>query len=191
MSMRPLLYPVTSIDPIREVVGSKDAALVERAVDAYRASEYFDEESVDDVRSEVERVVNGEMIDGIEPGDWSHSIEHLAVAIGVSDGQPINEDWKWGAWCDYHGLLEERLPGDALELLGHLVMGRPFKGDSVQNDGSFHAWLTSAEVVTLSAALVEVQQEFSEIEDAVEDFHGELLNWLGQCGSRDLLLLAS
>lgn len=191
MSTRPLLYTVNSIDPILQIVGSRDSALVGKVVDAYRASEYFDEQRLEELRELIGRVVEGKTKNGVEPGEWSQCMEHAVVALGQGDGVPINEDWKWGAWFDYFGLLEERLPADALRLLGYLVMGRPFKGESVENDGSYHAWLRSAEVKRLLAALAEVQEEFPEIEDAVDDFHNELLGWLEECGSRDLLLLAS
>jgi hypothetical protein len=191
MSMRPLLYPVRSIRPLIDLVGSRDSSAVEKIVQAYRGSEMYDGGSVDDVRAAVTRVVNGEMSDRVEPGDWSHYMDLAVIALGLGDGQPINDDWKWAAWLDYLELLEERLPETALTLLGYLVMGRPLKGESVENNGSYHAWLTSAEIATLMAALEEVQEEFPEIEHAVEDFHGQLLDWLSEIGNRDVLLLAS
>lgn len=195
MSMRPLIYPVTSIRTLINAVGSNDATLVGKMVTAYRASYERDggapdEEMIAERRVWGRSLVAGTMANDLEPSDWTLACELAATALGLSDGMPVNEDWKWFAWCDYEELVQEKLAERAAALLHYLVEGRPFKGASQEGNGVYHAWLERAEIETLRAALQELGEAEPEINDEIDGFHNELIGWLEACAGRDLLLVA-
>jgi hypothetical protein len=192
MSLRPMIYPVKTLEPIRNAIGSKDTSLIERMVESYKKDSGEDPDSIDRVRNAAKSLIAGELRKGKEPGEWVESIYHTALALGLMHELPINEDWKWIAWSDYFAEVADRLPGDARQLLHWLVEGRPIKGSAIDgSSGCYYAWLAPDEVERLLAALTGLQEADPNVADIVDGFHGELLEWLEACRGKSLLLLAS
>lgn len=220
MSIRPSVYPVSDIEPIRQALGSGDASLVERIREAYLQRERalyrddFDEEELpkdesddedsDDVEEfeldeeELEEItelaqafIKGELEDGKEPGVWTEVNVLLAHALDLMESKvPVNDDWKWIAWRDYFDYVSPWLAEQPRELLRHLAAGRPLRARAIDEDGCFFAWLTRDEVINLLAALRNMAEEHPEVasEDFIDGFHEELIEWLGECEGRCLLL---
>ena len=206
MSMRPMIYPVDSIETIRAAIGSRDESLVDRMVVAYREIHEVKPGPSDEAREACEAVrasgrsfVEGSMPGGKEPGEWSEAVYLAACVLGpVPGGLPINEDWKWIAWDEYFDLVADRLPDDARTLLRWLVHGRPLKGEPAEVFGTYYAWLASGEVERLLAALnlletsdPDASEPGEDFLGELEDFHEELRGWLEACRGKDLLLVGS
>src|SRR5688500_6516192 len=109
MSMRPMIYPLTSVGPLRKLVGSNDASLIQLIVDTFIASHQEDyggelpeADSIAEFRADATAVVSAKLPLAVEPGDWQYVLRYAAKALGLSQTlYPINEDWKWTAWAEY------------------------------------------------------------------------------------------
>ena len=131
------------------------------------------------------------MRDAKEPGEWDGCIHLLARSLGLLQSEyPINDDWKWMAWRDYHDEMAPQLPEDARKLLHWLVEGRPLKAKAIDAMGSYFAWLESDEVLRLQEALGALEVSEESLGELVE-FHEELLEWLEACRGKSLLLIAA
>lgn len=192
MSMRPLIYPIKSLDPIRRAMGSRDETFLERMVASYKALRGDTPDAVEEFRKRAESFLGGELRDGQERGWWEYPIYFATHALGLLQSDlPVNDDWAWGAWGDYLDEVEDRLPADAQELLRWLVYGRGLKTDGVECDGAYYAWLGPDEVERLLAALDELEAAHPDVADAVDGFQGNLTDWLAKCRDKTCLLLAS
>ncbi|MDR3636545.1 MAG: hypothetical protein P4L84_22265 [Isosphaeraceae bacterium] len=192
MSMRPLIYPITSLDPIRRALGSRDTSLLEPLVASFKQLRGDRPDAIPEFRERAESFLAGELRDGQERGEWEYSIYFAAHALGLLQSDlPINDDWAWGAWGEYFDEVADRLPADAQELLCRLVDGRGLKTESVDCPGAYYAWLGPEEVERLLAALDELEAAHPDVADAVEGFHENLTDWLNQCRGKTCLLLAS
>ena len=194
MSMRPMIYPVSSLEPIRKAIGSKDSSLVDRIADAY-AKLYDrepDPESLDRVRKAGQSLVDGKSPTENEPGTWLEAIHFAARGLGLLQSKyPVNEDWAWMAWLEYFEQAGEQLPSDARQFLQWLVEGRPFQGPKAEADGAYYAWLESQEVERLLDALAELHECNPELATDIDGFGEELAAWLETCRGKALLLIAS
>jgi hypothetical protein len=187
-----MIYPIKSLEPIREAMGSRDETLLERIVASYKALRGDTPDAIEEFRQRAESFLAGELRDGKERGEWEYSIYFAAHALGLLPRDlPINEDWSWGAWADYLDEVEDQLPAEAQELLRWLVNGRGLKTDGVDCDGAYYAWLGPEEVERLLAALDELEASHPDVVDAVDGFHEELTDWLHKCRDKTCLLLAS
>jgi hypothetical protein len=103
VSMRPVIYPVSAVEPLRRAYGRHDETLINRIVDEDSRHEKLDPASseVDKLRDQARRFVEGRLDD--EQGRRKARLYRLARGLGLLQTKyPINEDWKWMAWCDYH-----------------------------------------------------------------------------------------
>jgi hypothetical protein len=193
MSMRPLIYPLSDLGPIRQAVGSRDEVLVDRMVDEYTKHYEVgpDSSEAKEFRDRARSFVEGRLRGAKEPGEWDECIHLAARSLGLLKSKyPINDDWKWAAWSDYHAEMAPRLPKDAQKLLHWLVEGRPLKAKAIDAMGCYFAWLESAEVLRLHEALSALQVSEERLGELLE-FHEELLEWLEACRGKFLLLIAA
>lgn len=217
MSVRPNIYPITAIEPIRQALGSRDSTLVNRIREAYIRIEEeryqedeidedaldedefadeqqpweIDEEELRDLTKLANAFVNGKFRRNREPGEWREVITYLAHALGLTaSNDPVFSEWKTGAWSEYLGRVSERLPEGPRMSLKHLVEGRSLTGRAIEQDGCSYAWLTSGEVSELRAALGELPESLLEpsSNDWLPDFHRELLACLSKCEGKALFL---
>ncbi len=192
MSMRPAIYPIKSLEPIRRALGSRDPSLLEPMVASFKQLRGDRPDAIPEYRERVQSFLDGELRDGKERGEWEYSIYSAAHALGLLERDlPVNDDWSWAAWADYLDEVEARLPADAQELLRWLVNGRGLKTDGVDCPGAYYAWLGPEEVERLLAALDELEAAHPDVADAVEGFHENLADWLHKCRGKTCLLLAS
>jgi hypothetical protein len=193
MSMRPLIYPLSDLEPIRQAVGSRDEVLIDRMVDEYTKHYEVGPESSEarEFRDRARSFVEGRLRHAEEPGEWDNCIHLAARSLGLLQSEyPINDDWKWMAWSDYHDEMAPRLPQDARKLLHWLVEGRPLTAKAIDARGSYFAWLESAEVLRLHEALGALPVSEERLGELLE-FHEELLGWLEACRGKSLLLIAA
>ncbi|HWE35078.1 MAG TPA: hypothetical protein VG406_00790 [Isosphaeraceae bacterium] len=191
--MRPLIYPVSDLEPIRQAVGSRDEVLIHRMVAEYAKHYEVGPESseAEAFRERARSFVEGRLRDAKEPGEWDKCIHLAALSLGLLRSEyPINDDWKWMAWSDYHEEMAPRLPEDARKLLHWLVDGRPLRTKAIDTMGCYFAWLDSDEVLRLHEALGALQVSEETLGELLE-FHEELLGWLEACRGKSLLLIAA
>src|SRR4051812_46560142 len=125
MSVRPTIYPITAIEPIRQALGSRDPSLVSRIREAYirveeerhredeldeaapAEDEFADEQEPWEIdREELRELtklakafVSGKFTRHQEPGVWRQVIVYLAHALGLmATKRPLFGDWKTDAW---------------------------------------------------------------------------------------------
>ena len=192
MSMRPLIYPLSDLEPIRRAVGSRDEALLDGMVDecAKHHGAGPGSSKIEEFRDLARSFVEGKLRDEREPGAWEECTHHAARRLGLLQGEyPINEDWKWMAWSDYHDEISPQLSEDSRRLLHWLVEGRPLKAGAIDADGCYFAWLDPDEVPRLREALNALQVSEETLGELYE-FHEELLEWLEECRGKFLLLIA-
>jgi hypothetical protein len=190
VSMRPMIYPVSAVEPLRRAYGSHDEALINRIVDEESRHEKLEQASseVDKFRDLARRFVEGRLDD--EQGRWKANLYRLARGLGLLQTEyPINEDWKWMARCDYHAEVVSQLPEDARQLLTWLVEGRPLKEEAIVADGCYYAWLDKDEIKQLHTAISALEVSEESMGELME-FHEELLSWLDACRGKALLLTA-
>jgi hypothetical protein len=193
MSMRPAIYPLSAVEPLRQAFGSQDQALINRMVDQY--SKYYKlgpaSSEVEGFRDRARSFIGGELSDGDEGVGWKARIDLIARSLGLLKSKyPINDDWKWTAWNDYYHEVASQLPEGPRELLHCLVAGRPLKAEAIIADGSYYAWLDKDEVKRLREAIGALQVSEESLGELIE-FHEELLQWLGSCRGKAFLLTAS
>lgn len=192
MSMRPRIYPIESLEPIRRVLGSRDTSLVGPLVASFTQVRGDRPDLIDAFRERAESFLAGELRDGQERGEWEYTIFFAAYSFGLLKSDlPISDDWTWGAWAEYFDEVENRLPVDARELLRWLVFGRGVKIDRVDSPGAYYAWPGPEEIETLVAALDELEAADPDVADLVDGFHESLTAWLVKCRNQTCLLLAS
>jgi hypothetical protein len=193
MSTRPLIYPVRTLVPLRQAVGSNDATLIDRMVEGYAALIKRRRPDMEEAIREMGRaLVGGQLSDGQEPGEWEFVILPLAQGLGLLErDRPVNDDWKWFAWADYEQEVANELAEYANQMLRWLVHGRPLKANAMDRRGSYYAWLETDEVSRLLSELDRLQEANPIVEEIVEGFHVELIEWLESCHGKSLLLLAS
>ena len=192
MSLRPRIYPIKSLDPIRRAMGSRDTSLMAPLVASFKQVRGDQPDAIEEFRERAESFLGGELREGQERGEWEYTIYFVAHALGLLQGDlPISDDWAWGAWAEYFDEVENRLPEDARELLRWLVFGRGLKVAGVDCPGAYYAWLSSDEIAHLLAALDALEASDPDVADAVEGFHESLTDWLAKCSDQTCLLLAS
>jgi hypothetical protein len=192
MSMRPQIYPIKSLDPIRHALGSRDTSLLENLTASFKQLRGDRPDMMPEFRKRVESFLGGELRDGKERGEWEYSLYFAAHALGLMKGHlPVTDDWAWGAWADYFEEVETRMPADARELLRWLVYGRGIRTDGVDCPGAYYAWLAPDEVDRLLAALRALETADPDVAEIVDGFHAELMSWLKRCRGKICLLLAS
>jgi|GEM_PF-5876500 len=218
MSVRPTIYPLIDIEPIRQAIGSGDSSLIERVREAYirveeersREDELLDDELLDqdefadelepweldeeelrDLTKLTKAFVNGKYVRNREPGIWRQVIVYLAHALGLTSSiHPLFDEWSRDAWSEYLAGISTELPEGPRRSLVHLVEGRSLTGREIERDGSSFAWLTSSEASELLNSLRAVPPDCVQAfgEDWLRDFHGELIECLSACEGRCLLL---
>jgi hypothetical protein len=184
MSVRPNLYAITDIEPIRQALGSRDVSLVDRIKEAYirveeeryhaddelveealAQDEFADEfepwevdkEELREIRKLAKAFVNGKFTRNQEPGIWREVIVYLAHALGLMpSSEPLFGEWKTSAWRLYLDRISERLPDGPRQSLKHLVNGRSLTGRQIEEDGCSYAWLTASEISDLLGSLREI-----------------------------------
>jgi len=192
MSLLPRIYPIKSLDPIRRALGSRDLSLLEPLVASFKQFRGDQPDAIQEFRERAESFLDGELREGKERGEWEYSIYYAAHALGLLQSDlPVTDDWSWGAWADYLGEVEDRLPADAQKLLRQLVYGRGLKTDGVDCPGAYYAWLDPEEVERLLAALDALEAAHPDVADAIEGFHECVADWLHKCRGKTCLLLAS
>jgi len=194
MSMRPLIYSVKSLKPIREALGSNDASLLERMIDGYTKlyGGEPDQDSLKRVHEMGQSFLQGDLRGNKELGKWQEAIHLLAQSLGILETEfPINDDWKWDAWDDYAQVVGNDLSTETRQLLVWLIEGRPLKASAIEADASYFAWLTTDEVERLLNELKQLEERNPDIKDVVDGFHSELVEWLDACQGNNLLVIAS
>ena len=206
MSVRPTIYPIKDIEPIRRALGSGDETLVERILAAHlwvykragakkwlRRANPPDEE-VESLKHYSEAFVAGRFVRDQEPGEWRRVMPHLAHALGLMrmSEKMIFGEWKRLGWYEYVAEANDRLDDQPRALLRHLLQGRSLSGRPMDSGGNtLYAWLTAPEVATLAAGLSDLPAKVDRLagDDWLADFHGELVECLDRCQGRCLLLL--
>lgn len=198
MSLRPVIFAVKSIEPLRRVVGSKDEAWVARLEEDFRQRlRDADEDTLRLVRSVAQDVVAGKVPGGVEREDHVHAVCALArIAGAVTGGSAVTDgDWKHYGWEAYYDSVAEDLPDAAREALEFLVDGRPLVGEVIESGWSYYAWLTHAEVVSFHDALHVLEHRRAEVArpNFCDGFHQALRDWLQavEDGGGDLWLVAN
>src|SRR4051812_47569999 len=103
MSMRDLIFSITSIEPIRNAVASGDDALM-RTLVAEGAAQYTEDDlrdevvqqDIDEHRSNTESFLTCASPPKKEPGGWSVLLEDVARHLGLAPRSdlPFNDGWK-------------------------------------------------------------------------------------------------
>jgi hypothetical protein len=183
MSVRPTIYPITAIEPIRDALGSRDESLVTRIRETYirLEEEHYREDELDEetlaedeedafgdeqepweidqdelrlITKQAKAFVNAKFTRNQEPGVWREVIVYLAYTLGLTTAKhPFFGDWERSAWSDYSDRVSEALPEGPRKSLRDLVEGRSLSCRQIDHDGCSYAWLTSSEVSELLAAL--------------------------------------
>ena len=196
MSLRPMLWSVPSVDPVRNIVGSNGSAWMEAVEVALRerANESPDEAGGHKaIRAAAAALVAGK-VNGPETGDhvevvhlWAGKVlplrafDYDADPAGSDPAEPrmlTDGDWKHMAWEDYRELVEPLVDEDVARMVGYLCEGRPLAGSRVESGWSYYAWLDRPELDRLLAGLVSAADAEPSVAEEVDEFHQELLDWL-------------
>ncbi|HUG69506.1 MAG TPA: hypothetical protein VMM76_17275 [Pirellulaceae bacterium] len=199
MSTRDYFFSITSIEPIRAVVGSRDETLVNALIETY-ASQYDpatleDEDVQDDIeerRSWADSMINCERVPKKEPGCWNYFVEDIARHLGLEPDSnlPFNEGWKHNcSWQPYRNIVKRHVTRQSGRSLAHLEDGRPLRGKRIDYDGCLFGWLTADEVKELHQSLSQLHDALIANTDFV-DFHETLVESLKivSSDSRDLFM---
>lgn len=104
-------------------------------------------------------------------------------------------DWKMGAFWGFESQYENKLDQTTKGLLSFLIDGRPLFGREIEQDWSYYAYLSLAEVKQLQAGLIKLQESCPELEgeEFMDGFIDELIGWLDTISGKnlDLWLYAS
>ncbi|MFO1040374.1 MAG: hypothetical protein U0941_01225 [Planctomycetaceae bacterium] len=178
---------MTSVDRLRDVVGSNDKVLAKTLKDKYRKLvehewgdlDDLDEDDQEEVQeglkefsNDVNRLIKGSSAKGLEPGAWVFVFKLIIDELNLktSGNLPINKGYKHHyAWKPYRELIAASVAPSAVENLKHIENGRPMKGKGLQDDGSSFAWLTAEEVAELHKSLTAVGVTDSELRQFHED----------------------
>lgn len=196
MSLRPMLWSVPSVEPIRGIVGGNDRAwleVVEAAVREREASDPGEWEEHGAYRKAAAELLAGR-VDG--PEDESHvavvdlwAAKVLPLGLFDYDADPASldpaaprmltdGDWKHCAWDDYRDLVAPLVDDDVARLVGYLADGRPLAGARVESGWSYYAWFERPELDRLVQGLTGAAGADTSVADEVDGFHGELVEWL-------------
>ena len=197
MSTRDYFCSFTSIDPIRDAVGSGDDALVEAVVSLRTKAlkdefgDGFDEDADDpEFRDYVESMIKCKSPPKKEPGCWNYVVEHLAKHLGLEPNLdlPFNEGWKhYDSWGPYRKLVKKHVTTESMKSLRHLQDGRPLRGKKIGHDGCLFAWLSADEVRELHDSLSQLDDTV--ITDAdLADFHDTLVDSLQMISAESKVL---
>ena len=154
MSARIMIYSVPTLAPIREVIASANAGLVERVKEQARIS-FHGEMFEDDVllQSILDRLIMSAEPITTEFGNWQHVILLLLETLEFEPlyNFPFNDSWMhYRVWEDYTLLLGSELPDESKHLLNFLREGRPIVGSTLDDTGaSSYAYLDTDEIATL------------------------------------------
>lgn len=181
------MIAVKSIEPLRNVVGSKDQSLYDSLLKSAkqqleteygRNSDDDDfQEQLDETKAELQRMILKSPPPKTEPGCWIYLIRDIVKAqkLEIKVNFPFNKGYKHSyVWQQYRTLVSSRLTKAALEALRHLEIGRPLHGKKIDYDGCVFAWLTQPEIAALHESL-------SKIPDAnvgdkeLEEFHADVV----------------
>lgn len=209
MSLRPMLWSVPSVEPILKLAGSNDAKWME-VVDAALREREAESSGPAEEAAAIRRAAT-ELLAGTVAGPetdrhvevvslWANRVLPLGRFDYDADPATLDPtkprmltdgDWKHEAWDDYRDRVEPRLDADVAQMVQFLCVGRPLAGTRVESGWSYYAWLERAELDRLLGGLGAARGQ-GEAGDELDEFHEELLGWLGaarQCGA--LWLLAS
>ena len=196
MSLRPVLWSVPSVEPIRKVVGSNDRAWMEVVEAAVRERE---EKSPDRwLEYEAFRKAAAELLAGKVSGpenDYHVEVVNLwaekALPLGGfdydADPQSLDPakarmltdgDWKHPAWEEYRGLVQPLVEDDVARMVEQLTEGRPLAGTRTESGWSYYAWFEGPELGRLIHGLMDAANENTSVADDIDGFHGELIEWL-------------
>lgn len=196
MSLRPMLWSVPSVEPIRRIVGSNDAAWMEVVEAAIRERE----KEAPDQRGESDgfrkaaaellagKVAGPEKDDHVEVVNlWAEKVLPLGGFDYDADPKALDPakprmltdgDWKHMAWEDYRELVGPLVDEDVARLVDHLVEGRPLAGTRIESSWSYYAWLDRPELDRLLGGLAAAGAEEDFDADELEELHEELIEWL-------------
>ena len=205
MSLRPMLWSVPSVEPLRKIVGSNNAKWMEPIEAAMRKR---DDSSAERAKEhERFRKAAGELLAGrVEgPAERDEHVEIVTVwaqptlslrgfdydadPATLDPAQPrmlTDGDWKHAAWEEYRELIEPLVDEDVLRLAGYLVDGRPLAGARIESSWSYYAWLDRPELARLIEGLTDAARADPSLADEIDEFHGELIPWLeaaSACGA--------
>ena len=187
MSIRPVLYKVSSMQSLIGLIGSNDPSILDKATtpsNGRKASARL--------KKGIASVLAGTTRNGKEPAIWLDCCLPIAQAAGLTDGISISDDdYKLSAWADFAYLFGERLDTPLAPLVHGLASGRPFVAASLAADGGYYAWLTSNEITALRPALEVVAAVNPQFVQELDGFYQDLLGWLDACHGNDLLLIAT
>ena len=202
MSTRTYFLSITSLDPIRDAVASKDDSLVEAVMTRYereqRAEVDEDEgveeddlqEELEEFRGYVESMILCPSPPRKEPGCWNYVIERLAEHFKLKPNHklPFNEGWKhYHVWEMYRALVAGHLTPQSRKSLKFMEDGRPLKGARIEHDGCVFGWLTPEEVKELHQSLLQVDRALITDPDLLE-FHDQLVKSLKMVSKRKSVL---
>ena len=196
MSLRPMLWSLPSVEPIRKVVGSNDRTWTEVVEAAVRERE----EAAPDRWQEYEafRKAAAELLAGrVEGPEGEYHVE--VVSLWASKVLPLggfdydadpktldpaaprmltDGDWKHPAWEEYRDLVEPLVDDDVARMVEYLTEGRPLAGTRIESGWSYYAWFERPELERLIQGLTDAAGEDAAVADEIDGFHGELIEWL-------------
>lgn len=193
MSLRPMLWSVPSIEPIRRIIGSNDRAWLE-VVDAALGERDASVRKEHDAFRKAAAALLAGRVDGPET---AHHVEVVNLWAGKVlplggfdyDADPKSLDpaaprmltdggWKHMAWDDYRTLVDPMVHADVARMVGHLTEGRPLAGTRTESGWSYYAWFERPELEQLIQGLTAAADEHKSVADEMDGFHGELIEWL-------------
>lgn len=196
MSLRPMLWSVPSVEPIRNIVGGNGRAWMEVVEAAVREREEAAPdrwEEYEAFRKAAEELLAGK-VDGPEKDYhvevvnlWAEKVLPLAGFDYDADPKSLDPaaprmltdgDWKHYAWDDYRDLVDPLVDDDVAQMVEHLTEGRPLAGTRTESGWSYYAWFERAELHRLIRGLKEAADEDASVAEEIDGFHGELLEWL-------------
>ena len=204
MSLRPMLWSVPSVEPIRKIVGGNDPAWAEIAEAAIREREQQAPDSWQEYEAFREAAA-GLLAGKVDGPEKDYHVEVVNLWAGKVmplggfdyDGDPTtldpskprmltDGDWKHDAWEDYRDLVEPMVDDDVAEMVEHLNEGRPLAGMRMESAWSYYAWFEGPELERLIGGLTDAAEEHTAVADEIDGFHSELMEWLAgarACGA--------
>lgn len=174
---------ISSIEPIRNAVASRDQALLEAVLE-------LDDDDPVLTREIAESMIMCSSPPEEEQGEWWYVIELLAEHFGLEPESLPGDDWKhlmvWDRYCDG---TATHITQESRQYLTYLARGRPLQG-KVVGGGDIFAWIAAAEVEHLHGDLSALDSGLFAGED-LEDFHEELVKALHLTKERNAVLLMS
>ncbi len=200
MSTRTHIASLTSLDPIRNAIGSNDETLVKNIMERYAVElkdeydgEEPDEDELEEFKEDVESMVMCPEPPNEEPGCWNYVVPLLAAHYGLAyeDDYSFNFGWKHlYVWDIYRNMLAGHITPEIDASLQHIEDGRPFQGSQIDPDGCVFGWLTPDEVTILYKALSQIDNALITDEDMI-DFHTTWVETLKAIHDRNAVLFMS